>query len=86
VRLLALAFEYGGTPVDVPASWLLGFCGFCFLLVVMTVYFNRSTNHDAYYVDEHWGDGSIDDDDWALAILDARRAANSKLRDLVSKQ
>jgi hypothetical protein len=83
--VVALTFDYAGSAVDVSGSWLAGFCAFCLMLVTLTVYFNRSTNHDAYFVDEHWGDGSIDDEDWAIAVDGARRTVREQLRELAER-
>jgi hypothetical protein len=82
---LAVLVDFAGTGVDVSASFLAFFAGFCLLLVVLALYFNLSGNHDEWYLDEHWGDASIDDDDWGFSIAEARRATNRKLAELADR-
>ena len=85
MRLLAVSFDYAGSTVDVSAALVLEFVGLCILLVAPALYFNRSVNHEGDYIDEHWGDGSIDDDDWGLALADARRATSRQLAELADR-
>ena len=82
---VAVQLDFAGGGVEVSATFLAAFAGFCFLLVAMALYFNLSGNHHEWYVDEHWGDASIDDDDWGLAIADARRASRRKLSELADR-
>jgi hypothetical protein len=83
--MLAVAVDFGGSGVDVSASFMAAFAGFCLLLVFLAMYFNRSVNHTGWYVDEHWGDGSIDDDDWGLAVADARQSTSRTLKELADR-
>jgi hypothetical protein len=83
--VLAVAFEYAGSPVDLPLLWITGFVLFLLLLVAWPVYFNRSVNHEGDYIDERWGYGTVDDDEWGLAVADARRAANRYLVHLAER-
>lgn len=83
--MVAVAFDFAGTPVDVPLSWIAGFFVFCAFLVAWNVYFNRSSNHESDYIDERWGYGTVADDDWGLAVADARRAANRYLAHLAER-
>ena len=84
MQVLAVALEFAGEPVDVSGTWLLGFVGFVLLLVAVPLCFNM-TNHGANYIDEYWGDGSIDDDDWGLAIAEARIAAARQHAELAER-
>jgi hypothetical protein len=83
--MLAVAVDFAGSGVDVSATFLAEFFGFCVLLVAVALYFNLSVNHTGSYVDEHWGDGSIDDDDWGLALADARRSTSRALKELADR-
>ena len=75
---LALLMDFAGSGVEVSAGFLLGFAGLVMLLPLLALYFNLR-NHDELFVDEHWGDGSIDDDDWGFALAEARRTTSRKL-------
>src|SRR3954447_1039756 len=81
---LALMMDFAGSGVEVSAGFLLSFVGVVMLLPLLALYFNLR-NHDELYIDEHWGDGSIDDDEWGLAIGEARRSANRKLAELAER-
>lgn len=83
--VLGLVFDFGGTEVSVSGWFLLGFVAFTLLLVGMAIYFNRSVNHESEYVDERWGYGSIDDDEWGMVVADARRAVRGRLADLAER-
>jgi hypothetical protein len=77
--------DFAGSQADVSVTFLVAFAGGIFLMVVLALYFNLSRNHHEWYVDEHWGDASIDDDEWGLAVAEARRAAKRKLADLADR-
>ena len=81
---LAVVFDLGGTTADVPGTTVLAFSTFMLLLVALPVYFNRSVNHESEYVDERWGYGSIDDE-WDLAVADAKLAVRDRLRELAER-
>jgi hypothetical protein len=83
--VVAVAFDFAGGRVDVAGTWLLFFLFMVLVVPAMTLYFNRSINHDSDWVDERWGDGSIDDDDWGLAVTTARTATNSTLCGLAER-
>ncbi|MCU1451350.1 MAG: hypothetical protein JWP02_3520 [Acidimicrobiales bacterium] len=83
--MLAVAVDFAGSGVDVSAAFMVEFFGFCVLLVAMAMFFNRSVNHTGWYVDEHWGDGSIDDDDWGLSIAEARKSTSRALKELADR-
>jgi len=85
MSVLAVLIDFAGTDVAVSATFMAAFMGFCLLLVVLALYFNLSGNHDEWYIDEHWGDASIDDDEWGLAIADARRATKRTLAELADR-
>ena len=81
---MGVLIDYGGTPAHV-SNGTIAFVGFCCLLVVLAIYFNRSTNHESEYVDERWGYGSINDDDWGLVVAEARLAVRDRLRDMAER-
>ena len=83
--MLAVAVEFAGGGGDVSLTFMLGFFGFCVFLVAMALYFNLTRNHHEYYLDEHWGDASIDDDEWGFALADAKRATQRKLAELADR-
>ena len=85
MAVFAVVMNFGGSEVDVSATFLAAFMGFCAFLVAVALYFNLSGNHDEWHIDEHWGDASIDDDDWGLAIAEARHAARRTLADLADR-
>jgi hypothetical protein len=37
-------------------------------------------------VDKFWGDGSIDDDDWGLAVFNARQAGNQRRAEMAERR
>jgi hypothetical protein len=41
---------------------------------------------DEYWVDKFWGDGSIDDDDWGLAVFNARQAGDQRRTELAERR
>jgi hypothetical protein len=82
---LAVQAYFAGGGVDVSGWFVAFFVGFMLLLVGLAFYFNLTPNHREWYVDEHWGDGSIDDDDWGLAIADARRSTRRALAELADR-
>ena len=82
---LAVLFDFGGSGVDVPAGFVAAFMGVLVLFVVFALYFNLTGNHSEWYIDEHWGDASIDDDDWGLAIAEARRNSRRTLTELADR-
>ena len=82
---VALQAYFAGAGVDVSGWFMASFAGFMLLLVALAFYFNLTPNHREWYVDEHWGDGSIDDDDWGLAVAESRLAARRKLAELAER-
>ena len=82
---LAMMFDLGGTTVDVPGTTVLAFSAFVLLLVALPLYFNRSVNHESEYVDERWGYGSIDDDEWGMVVAEAKLAVKGRLADLAER-
>jgi hypothetical protein len=85
MSVLAVTFDFAGSPVEVSGAFLLLFAGLCLLLVLLPSYFNRSVNGEHDYIDQYWGDGSIDDDDWGLAVLEAKRATSRQLAELADR-
>jgi hypothetical protein len=75
--------DFAGSGVDIPAGSLALFFGICVAFVLAALYFNLANGHE--YVDEHWGDGSIDDDDWGMSLADARRATQRRLAELADR-
>jgi hypothetical protein len=82
---VALQASFAGTGADVSGWFVASFAGFMLLLVVLAFYFNLTPNHREWYVDEHWGDGSIDDDEWGLAVAQSRLTARRKLAELADR-
>jgi len=81
---LAVMMDFAGSGVNISATFLLAFWGACLLLVGLAFYFTLTKSPDEWYIDEHWGDASIDDD-WALALADAKRTSRGKLRELADR-
>ena len=81
---LAVMMDFAGSGVNVSATFLIAFWGACLLLVGLGFYFTLTKNPDEWYIDEHWGDASIDDD-WALALADAKRSTQRKLTVLADR-
>ena len=79
--MVAVAFDFAGGRVDVAGTFLVGFLLLTLLCVVVPLLFNQSAD-PSLYVDEHWGNGSIDDDDWGMDVAAARRATQVRLRAL----
>ena len=80
---LALMFDFAGSGVDVPAASLLSFFAICLAIVLGALYFNLGNGHT--YVDEHWGEGDIDDEDWGFSLAEARRATQRRLAELAER-
>jgi len=80
---LAVMMDFAGSGVDVPAAQLIGFCAFCLFLVFAALYFNLRNGHE--YVDEHWGAGDIDDEDWGYSLAQARAATKRRLAELADR-
>ena len=83
--MVAVVFDFAGSQVDIPLSSIVAFAVFTVLLVALPVYFNRSVNHEGDYIDDRWGYGTVDDDEWGLAVADARRVANRYLAHLAER-
>jgi hypothetical protein len=62
--MVAVAFDFAGGRVDVAGTFLIGFLLLTMACVVVPLFFNQSAD-PSLYVDEHWGNGAIDDDEWA---------------------
>lgn len=80
---LAVMMDFAGSGVDVPAIQLFAFFGFCLLLVSAGLYFNLKNGHE--YVDEHWGEGDIDDEEWGYSLAEARRTTQRRLAELADR-
>ena len=75
--------DFAGSGVDVPAVQLIGFFAFTLFLVFAALYFNLRNGHE--YVDERWGEGDIDDDDWGFSLAEARAATRRRLAELADR-
>ena len=62
---------------------LLAFFGFILFLVFSGLYFNLRNGHE--YVDEHWGEGDIDDEDWGYSLAAAKAATRRRLAELADR-
>jgi hypothetical protein len=82
--VVAVVFDFAGGQLEVSIGLLLAFLGLTAFLVVVPFYFNLAVN-GRDFIDEHWGDGSIDDDDWGLSIADAKRRVNARLAELADR-
>lgn len=80
---LALMMDFAGSGVDIPASQLIGFFAFILFLVFAALYFNLRNGHE--YVDEHWGEGDIDDEDWGYSLAEAKAATRRRLAELADR-
>ena len=80
---LAVLMDFAGSAVDVPAVQLIGFFAFCLFLVFAALYFNLRNGHE--YVDEHWGEGDIDDEEWGYSLTEARAASRRRLAELADR-
>ena len=80
---LALVFDFAGSGVDIPAGSLLLFFAICLSIVLGALYFNLGNGHT--YVDEHWGEGDIDDEDWGFSLAEARAATKRRLAELAER-
>ena len=80
---LALVFDFAGSGVDIPAGSLLLFFAICLSIVLGALYFNLGNGHT--YVDEHWGEGDIDDEDWGYSLAAAKAATRRRLADLADR-
>ena len=81
---LAVAIDFAGSGVNISATFLIAFWAACMLIVGLAFYFTLNKSPDEWYVDELWGDASIDDD-WALALADAKHNSRGKLRELADR-
>jgi hypothetical protein len=75
--------DFAGSGVDVPAGQLILFFAFVLSLVFAALYFNLKNGHD--YVDEHWGEGDIDDDDWGFSLAEAKAKTQRRLAELADR-
>jgi hypothetical protein len=80
---LAVMIDFAGSGVDVPVSQLVLFFAFCLSLVFAALYFNLKNGHE--YVDEHWGEGDIDDEDWGFSLAEAKLATKRRLTELADR-
>ena len=80
---LALVFDFAGSGVDIPAGSLLLFFAICLSIVLGALYFNLGNGHT--YVDEHWGEGDIDDEDWGYSLAAAKAATRRRLAELADR-
>jgi len=80
---LAVAMDFAGSGVDIPAIQLIGFFAFILFLVFAALYFNLRNGHE--YVDEHWGEGDIDDEEWGFSLAEARAATRRRLAELADR-
>ena len=63
--------------------FLIGFFSFVFFLVFTALYFNLRNGHE--YVDEHWGEGDIDDEEWGYSLAAAKAATRRRLAELADR-
>jgi hypothetical protein len=80
---LAVMMDFAGSGVDVPAAQLVLFFAFCLSIVFAALYFNLRNGHE--YVDEHWGEGDIDDEEWGFSLAEARAATRRRLAELADR-
>ena len=80
---LALVFDFAGSGVDIPAGSLLLFFAICLSIVLGALYFNLGNGHT--YVDEHWGEGDIDDEEWGYSLAAAKAATRRRLAELADR-
>ena len=80
---LALVFDFAGSGVDIPAGSLLLFFAICLSIVLGALYFNLGNGHT--YVDEHWGEGDIDDEEWGYSLAAAKAATRRRLAELAAR-
>ena len=81
--LLGVAMDFAGSGVDIPAIQLVGFFAFMLFLVFSALYFNLKNGHE--FVDEHWGGGDIDDEDWGYSLAAAKAATRRRLAELADR-
>jgi hypothetical protein len=81
--LLATAFDFAGSQVDASPLYLLAFFAFILFLVSAALYFNLRNGHE--YVDEHWGEGDIDDEEWGYSLAEAKAATRRRLAELAER-
>ena len=81
--LLAVAMDFAGSGVDIPAIQLVGFFAFMLFLVFSALYFNLKNGHE--FVDERWGEGDIDDEDWGYSLAEAKAATRRRIADLAER-
>jgi hypothetical protein len=81
---VAVVFDFAGGQLEISLASLLAFIGLMAFLLVVPLYFNLAVNHRDF-IDEHWGDGSIDDDDWGVSIAEAKRTINRRLAELADR-
>ena len=75
--------DFAGTAVETSAAYLVGFFAFCLFLVLAALYFNLKNGHE--YVDEHWGEGDIDDEEWGYSLAQAKAATRRRLAELAER-
>lgn len=81
--VLATTFDFAGSPMNASPLFLIGFLGFMMFLVFAGLYFNLRNGHT--YVDEHWGEGEIDDEEWGYSLAEARAATRRRLAELADR-
>ena len=75
--------DFAGSPMNASVLELLGFFAFILFLVFAALYFNLRNGHE--YVDEHWGEGDIDDEEWGYSIAAAKAATRRRLAELADR-
>ena len=80
---LALLWDFAGTGVETSGAYVVGFFAFSMFLVFAALYFNLKNGHE--YVDEHWGEGDIDDEEWGYSLAQAKAATRRRLAELAER-
>jgi len=81
--VVATTFDFAGSPVNASPLYLVGFFAFILFLVFTALYFNLRNGHE--YVDEHWGEGDIDDEEWGYSLAAAKAATRRRLAELADR-
>ena len=80
---MSLAMDFAGSPMNASPAFLVGFFAFLIFLVFTAMYSSLKNGHE--YVDEHWGEGDIDDEDWGFSLAEARAATRRRLAELADR-
>jgi hypothetical protein len=75
--------DFGGSQMGASPLFLIGFFAFILFLVFAALYFNLRNGHE--YVDEHWGEGDINDEDWGYSLAAAKAATRARLAELADR-